>query len=433
MRSLIWIALSSLCFAIATPSLGDESHLGIYGQPGGDLVIVTRWGEDLYLLDMVDGQARRVAHEAGMRWIYGPTRSSTEPVAGRVVFEVDAAGGAVGLVAGSPAQRLPRVPLRLTSVDFANGEAAHLAGTLVSPVGEPRAWVLYLNGEGPNPRWDGWDTAAWLGAHGIGSLLIDQRGAGDSTGDEVSGNYYTRSMTAASDAVAAMRFLVTRAETEGLPVGVAGLSQGGWLGAIVAAEVAETAFYINRAGNGSPGCGQWRHAMTTWLHRKQVPLDQVSRASAYFDAFFGLYDGKVEWDDYGRALEVARSEAWWPVMKQRYVAEWESLDEARAFAEAEAGFVPADDFRRVQVPTLGLFFEHDHSTTPETPQIFLQALRSGGNGDVTVRVFPGGDHGGWVVDGFRMDRSQITRRLTEPFEFMRDWILGLAKKPGTSP
>ncbi len=113
------------------------------------------------------------------------------------------------------------------------------------------------------------------------------------------------------------------------------------------------------------------------------------------------------------------------MMKQRYTAEWESVEEARDFAREEAAFVPADDFRQVTVPTLGLFFEHDHSTTPETPAIFLAALRAGSNGDVTVRVFPGGDHGGWVVDGYRMDRSRITHRLTAHLELLRDWILGL--------
>ncbi len=230
-------------------------------------------------------------------------------------------------------------------------------------------------------------------------------------------------MAAASDAAAAMRFLLAQPATRNLPAGIFGHSQGGWIGAIVAREVPETAFYINLAGNGSPGWAQWRHAMTTWLHRKRVPVEQIARASAYFDIFFGVYDQQVEWDDYTTARDLASTEEWWPIMKQRYFAEWESASEAREYSAAEAIYVPANDFRRVTVPTLGLFFEHDHSTTPETPYIFLEALLEGGNGDVTVRVFPGADHGAWVVDGFRMDRSQITRRLTEPYELMRDWIL----------
>jgi pimeloyl-ACP methyl ester carboxylesterase len=225
-----------------------------------------------------------------------------------------------------------------------------------------------------------------------------------------------------------MRFLLAQPSTGDLPAGVFGHSQGGWIGAIVAREVPGTAFYVNFAGNGSPGWAQWRHGMTTWLHRKQVPLDQMDLAGAYFDSFFGVYHQQIEWSDYVVALARSREEEWWPVMKQRYSAEWESETEAREYAAAETTNVPADDFEQVIVPTLGLFFEHDHSTTLDTPHIFLEALTAGGNGDVTVRVFPGGDHGAWVVDGFRGDRSQITRRLREPYEHLRDWILAVAAR-----
>ena len=423
MRSLL-ISTAALGLCLLDSAYGAiDDYLGAYGRPGEAMVIVTRWGDDLYLLDMTDGRARQLAPLEDGDFAYGPTRSSTEPVAGQVRFERDDAGDVTSLMSTGAAEPLPRIALELTDVELDNGEAAHLSGTLVSPPTRPRAWILYLSGEGPNPRRDSWDVAAWLAAHGIGSLIIDQRGAGLSTGEEVSGTYHARSMAAASDAVAAMRFLLGRPETTGLPVGVGGHSQGGWLGAIVARKVPETSFYVNLAGNGSPGWAQWRHAMTTWLHRQQVAPDQIARASAYFDAFFGIYHDETSWNDYTAAQAVARAEAWWPVMKQRYFAEWESIDEARSFASAEAVNVPADDFRQVESPALGLFFEHDHSTTPETPQVFLQALLAGGNGNVTVRVFPGADHGAWVVDGYRMDRSRITHRLTAPYELMRDWIL----------
>lgn len=400
----------------------EPFYPGAYGSTDGPLFVVTRWGDDHYLLDMRGGRANRLEPLGDHRFVYGPTRSSTEPVTGEVRFEVDDSGEIGGLFT-APDSRLARIPLQLEEVEFTNGDEAQLAGTMVRPPGPVHAWILYLAGEGPNPRWDSFDVAAWLGAHGIGTLLIDQRGAGDSTGEEVTGNYHQRSLAAASDAAAAMRFLRLHPHTNGRPVGIGGHSQGGWIGAIVAREVPATDFYINTAGNGSGGYGQWRHAMTTWLHRKQVPLGHMAAAATYFDAFFGVYDGELGWDAYAAARDRARDEPWWPVMKQRYFAEWESLEEAREFAAAEAGFDPADDFRQVRVPALGLFFEHDHSTTPETPHVFLRALVEGGNGDVTVRVFPRGDHGGWVVDGYRMDRSQITHRLTAHLELMRDWIL----------
>ena len=62
MRFLLTVALFLL---LLSPAAGgaDERFIGSYGTAGERLIVVTRWGEDHYLLDMTTGRARRLAFD----------------------------------------------------------------------------------------------------------------------------------------------------------------------------------------------------------------------------------------------------------------------------------------------------------------------------------------------------------------------------------
>lgn len=405
---------------------------GLYRLPSGGTLTLAYWG-GYYLIDTRSGEARHLTYVRDTTYTFGPARSLDEPVAGTVILDRSAAGPGerLHLIAGDAVERVAeRVPLRVSEHRFANGDQASLAGSLVLPVnGRPLAVAVLLAGEGPNPRTDLSPLAMELADHQFGAFVFDQRNAGDSTGVEVHGNYHVRSLAAASDAVAAVRYVLGLHELAGLPVGVAGHSQGGWIGARVAAEVPEVAFYVNSAGNGSPAWKQWWHAMESWLRRQEVPEAEVEKAEAYFDVFFDIYHGSAPWDDYVAALDRARASAWWPVLRRRYVAEWESEEEATEFAAAERENFPEGDFARVHCPALGIFAAFDGSSTPETPEVFVRGLRRGGNGDVTVKVIPDVNHGMWLVGGYRTPTSAIERQSPEWQKTIREWILSVVSRP----
>ena len=75
------------------------------------------------------------------------------------------------------------------------------------------------------------------------------------------------------------------------------------------------------------------------------------------------------------------------------------------------------------VPTLGLFFEFDHSSSPSTPLIFHSALSHAGNGNFAIYVFPGMNHGAWEVESLRFNTREITRRAPEVFKTLVDWVV----------
>ncbi len=120
------------------------------------------------------------------------------------------------------------------------GPAGALAGTVVLPGGDDsrRAAVVFVTGSGLQDRDEALfghkpfrEIAEALAEVGVASLRCDDRGFGESTGDPSACTTYDF----AEDAKAALRYLV---ETRGFDpgrVGVVGHSEGGLIGALLAA------------------------------------------------------------------------------------------------------------------------------------------------------------------------------------------------------
>ncbi len=382
---------------------------------------VTYWDDTPYLIRSTDGKAWTLNRENpddpafNLSGMDDSATGVTIRMHGEDAWRVEPDGSVIGAAT--------RVPYPAEDFVAKNGEAAELHGTILWPVGsEPKAMVLYLNGEGPNPRTNLLPTALGLLESNYGAVIFDQRHAGESTGVANDGTYYERSRRAANDATVVSKMVTKDPRFRKLPVGVVGWSQGGWIGAIVTRQNPDLDFYVNVAGSATPGWQQWRHAMASLLIRKNIGQPDLNRAQAYFDAFFGVMLGEIPWETYTAARTAARKEAWWSVMKRRYVAEWESEDEAREFGLREIAHTPAEDFRAVTVPTLGVFFEFDGSTPPDSPGIFAAALAESESSSFTVIQLPGLQHGSWVVEGYADSAARFATRSQEVNDTIADWL-----------
>jgi pimeloyl-ACP methyl ester carboxylesterase len=295
--------------------------------------------------------------------------------------------------------------------------------------GQPKGVVIYLNGEGPNTRTDLLPTAFALLQEGFAAVVFDQRHAGESTGAENSGSFHERSLRAAQDATAVSRMISRDSRFAELPIGVLGWSQGGWIGSIVVTQNTDLDFYINVAGNVDAGWRQWRHAMVSRLTRSGVEQQGLLNANTYFDAFYGVMLGKVKWSHYLSARTTAREQSWWPVMKRRYVAEWESEQEAHEYGEKEKLHDPSSDIQAVSVPSLGVFFEFDQSSSPASPGIFATALTNSKSPSFTVVQLPGLQHGSWVVESYADSASRFSTRSQKVNTTIINWLLGINSGP----
>ncbi len=133
-----------------------------------------------------------------------------------------------------------------------------LAGTLTMPKDHKAdKIVILITGSGPQNRNEEivsinhrpflvWSD--WLTRHGIAVLRYDDRGIGSSTGK------FNKATSAgfANDVTAAIDFIKSRKDLEGLKIGLIGHSEGGMIAPMVAARDKRVAFIVLLAGPGEP-------------------------------------------------------------------------------------------------------------------------------------------------------------------------------------
>src|SRR4051812_32900018 len=110
-----------------------------------------------------------------------------------------------------------------------------LSGTLVIPKDqEVRAAVVFIHGSGKQTR--NLELATRFADAGIAALVYDKRGAGKS-GGEYEGQQGVSEQNIsllADDAAAALEALARLPSLKGIPLGLAGISQAGWIAPLAA-------------------------------------------------------------------------------------------------------------------------------------------------------------------------------------------------------
>ena len=381
------------------------------------------------VVDPTDDGRDSVPRGMSDTYVYGPNVTAVSPPEGRITF-VRGDDGAVDHLVWSRTDAdhedrvARRLPLRRESVRFANGDEAELAGWLITPPTDGPHPLAVILQPGANDRFKMWRTAMALAVDGIGVLVFDRRDAGESSGEALPSHYWSANQILAGDGAAAVRYVRSHPRVDSARVGVVGWSGGGWLGALVARRVPDLAFYVSIAGNANPGWQQNRWNRLSTLRWEGFSPEAVDEAAAFLDDYyFALMHGETTWDRYEAAVAELEGRPWFAFMRDNFGL-WESEAEARAYAERERDNVPEEDFARISAPTLGLFFEHDESSPPETPWIFLRGRARGPNPDITVRVFPNTTHEAFVVDELPTAAGQSRIEHLEPavWKELRRWV-----------
>ena len=404
-------------------------YVGLYEADSATLAIgLIAQAEVIYVQRLETGDMRFLEKTGEHTFRYSPTRNTTEDTEGRIAFEAVGGGVAPSLTwtDGRGLERpARRVPWNVEEVTFRNGDQAVLQGSLLLPDGPGPFPAVVLISQAD--RTSMLDVGMWLFARGIAVLAYDQRNSdgGLSRGAPVTGGYQDRQATHAEDAAAAVRFLQRHRRIDRARVGVAGWSGGGFVGAFVAATVSDLRFYVNIAGDASPGFQQASHMFVARLMREGFSDADVAAARELVDLHFGVAEGRVTWDDYRAALARARGTDWYAFLSDRYTIPHDDEEQAREVGRYQSSWPPERVYGQIHsTPTLGVFFEFDHSSAPSSPGHFLRALRGAGNGDVAVQIVPDTHHGGFVLDGmgYRFDTSALTRRSPLLIDAVADWV-----------
>jgi pimeloyl-ACP methyl ester carboxylesterase len=261
----------------------------------------------------------------------------------------------------------------------AESAGVRIAGSIWRPAGEAVAGVLMHPGSGPSDR----DNDVLfppirehlLGA-GIAVCSFDKRGVGGSAG-----RWQEAGIEEQADDLFAALAVFDSNSPPGLPLGLFGHSQGGWVVIEAAGRGAPIAFAITNSGAGISPARQERYSLAN-----RLPADRVPEALAAYDAVAAVARERP-------SLQVALEQLEAAGVPYRELDGLEFMFEDEAIWSLCAklfDYDPAQALSRITVPVLALFGAADKITPPEESVV---ALRAAVRPELLqVEVFPGGDH-----------------------------------------
>jgi dienelactone hydrolase len=252
-------------------------------------------------------------------------------------------------------------------VTFAS-ESAELSGSLLMPQGDgPFPAVAIVHGAEYGTRETYRLLASHLARHGVAALIYDKRGTGDSTGDF----FWATFDDLTDDALAAVSLLRGQPEIDAARVGLAGLSQGGWIIASAAIRSSDVAFLIPISASGFTPAEQAAWLTGSMLAVRgfdQADIDRSARAWAMMYSTRDLIDA-------GFMDPMPHLPGFW----------FHALDPDLSAARL---------WERVPQPVLGLWGELDCQVPAhDSLAVLRDALERGPNERYSLRIYAGADHG----------------------------------------
>lgn len=281
---------------------------------------------------------------------------------------------------------------RAQPFSFPNGDH-RLAGTLLLPPGSPGPYpaVVWTHGSGgvdrANPTYRG--LAVALTELGVASLIYDKRGVGESTGDYVSASM----RELAADAVAGVERLAGHPDVDPELIGVAGISQGGWVAPAAAAQSPSVRFVAGLSAPGVTPAGQNLFNQHNRLLNAGVSEDIVQRVDGVLDEIYRFYrtgEGRAAIE---RTLRSLEGEPWFETAHELAYWHRRGLGPLSESYLDDLFFDPEEVWARVTVPSILVWGEEDTLVPARvSDSVIGRALDRAGNPDRNLLIFPRTDH-----------------------------------------
>ncbi|WP_417360125.1 alpha/beta hydrolase family protein [Galbibacter sp.] len=339
----------------------------------------------------------------------------------------------------------PKEPFPYYSEDvtFINKEAdISLSGTLTLPskVGKFPV-VILISGSGPQNR----DQelfghkpflviSDYLTKKGIAVLRYDDRGVGQSSGEFKTAT----TVDFATDVESAIAYLKTRKEINKNKIGLIGHSEGGIIAPLVASKSKDVSFIVLLAGTGIPG--------DQLLLRQQQAISKAGGVSGTelaksletsaqaFELIAQSNNDQTLKEDLTKLLEknlerditVNLSNG---MTKEEFIsAQVEQI--SSPWTQYFVKYDPATALEKVKCPVLAVIGEKDLQVpAKENLEAISNALKNGGNKEVTTKVFPGLNHLFQECEtGLPMEYANINQTFS-PTALLEitEWIIKQAK------
>lgn len=325
------------------------------------------------------------------------------------------------------------VPYNAEDVTFANGDIT-LAGTLTTPEGEgPFPVLVLVSGSGPQDRDESLGPtipikpfrllADGLTRAGIAVLRYDDRGVGESGGVFATATTYDF----ATDAEAAINYLLTRDDINHDEIGLLGHSEGGLVAAMLGARNPDLDFIISLAGPGVPGTEVLLLQNELIILAEGGTQEDVDAQVAFLNTVFTVLDDPAEIERliYEHLLEQTAglteeelAEIGDPEAYARMVATQSAQQYSQGWFASFLMYDPAPDWAQTTVPVLAIFGSKDLQVDAEQSIPGLEAaLTEAGNTDFEIVTLPDANHLFQVTE-----TGAISEYETLPNEFTPDLI-----------
>ena len=210
----------------------------------------------------------------------------------------------------------------------------------------PPGTAIIIHGSGTSRRNSVWyvSVAHHLQQHGIAVLLPDKRGSEKSEGEWLGTSFEEL----ATDTISAIEFVKHQQMFEYSAIGLLGMSQGGWIAPVVAAETDDVSFVVSMSGA----------AVTT---EEQLLHEEIYNIAPYTYTFLAKLIAPIS----------ARN-----LMK-------------KAFFIPTAGFDPVPYWKDVHAPVFFALGGDDENVPVDAS---VQRLKENNLNHFIMKIYPGGGH-----------------------------------------
>jgi len=274
---------------------------------------------------------------------------------------------------------------------------ARLAGSLWATDHEPRAAVLMWPGSGPSDRHNDVyfpPIREHFLSLGLAVCSYDKRGVGESTGSWLTSGIDVQT----ADALACVEHV--SALLPGVPVGLFGHSQGGWVVIEAAAKRPDLAFVIANSGPGVSPAAQERYATMARLVDQARSIEEFADALRCFDLVLTCMSAGAAFASTAARVERAGLTH---VYRRPDLFSFPLDDpDVWPYATVIIDHDPRRAMRSLAVPTLALFGANDHVVPVDSSVAAYESYVAPEL--LTIAVLPDGDHriqrDGQLVDGY---------------------------------
>jgi len=379
--------------AKSDPQLNEE-YAGSYQLGPQRFVDIGPIDNSLLFIDSQTRDIRLLYPSSATSFFAGSSVAIPFPREVRIDFIKDENGRVSGLKwqeeKASPAITAKKLPLTTQEVSYQNGDAT-ITATLLLPTTKGPFPALIDVGQGYFLGPYNGPFQYFYARQGLAVMTPIRRMVGGAESNYLKASFEER----AREVVAGVDVLKKRRDINPQTIGLYGDSQTAWIAPLAASVSPDVAWLILRVPSALPVTENILFEIESNLRRDKFPGGDIARALALRQLIHRTILSNQGWIELKAEIDKSRTEKWFPLVRAGWFSSLKippDENEAKGLRDPLT-YDPLPILESIKIPVLAMNGELDEAVpTSRSVPILEQALRTAGNKDFTVRVFPGAGH-----------------------------------------